>query len=218
MKNNKGFTLMELMAAIFIGGMVTAALVLVWKTASTQTSQGQRQTVMRNQVSNFQRQLYKDFYSADLITFPTANYNANASAEEGETIQQVATIILAGLKKAKRISDTEFQIMHRDPPQGPTKSFVYCVVNNQILRSESEEQYSAEFPVQDISSYGAALLTTCQNSGIPILTHFTLTEANITTNGIYTLSGYVRRVFPDVANTTPIYIEIEETLATQGGI
>ena len=62
MRNNKGFTLMELVAAIFIGGMVTAALVLIWKTASTQTSQGQRQTIIRNQVSNFQRQLYRDFF------------------------------------------------------------------------------------------------------------------------------------------------------------
>ena len=49
MRNEKGFTLMELMAAIFIGGMVTAALILIWKTASIQTSQGQRQTIRRNQ-------------------------------------------------------------------------------------------------------------------------------------------------------------------------
>ena len=98
MRNNKGFTLMELVAAIFIGGMVTAALVLIWKTASTHTTQGQRQTIIRNQISNFQRQLYKDFYSADVITFPTKTYNAQTSQN---------TVILAGVKKAKRLNDTQ---------------------------------------------------------------------------------------------------------------
>ena len=34
MKNNKGFTLMELLVAVFIGSMVTIALVSIWKAAT----------------------------------------------------------------------------------------------------------------------------------------------------------------------------------------
>ena len=68
MKNNKGFTLMELLVAMFIGSIVTTAIIFVWKTASLQTIQGQRHTIVQNQVSNFRRQLYLDFYNADIIT------------------------------------------------------------------------------------------------------------------------------------------------------
>lgn len=209
MKNNKGFTLMELTAAIFIGGMVTAALVLVWKTASTQTSQGQRQTIIRNQVSNFQRQLYRDFYSADIITFPEVSTTDTPS------------LILAGLKKAKRISSTQFQIL-RYAPQGPTKFFAYCLDSvsgtGVIKRIEQEVPYDVDNPTGNISDYMSGQLNNCRNDGRVVVSNFTLTLADITAGGNYSLRGSVRRTFDDVANTTPVYIEINETLAMKGGI
>lgn len=215
MRNNKGFTLMELVAALFIGGMVTAALVLVWKTASTQTSQGQRQTIMRNQVSNFQRQLYKDFYSADMITFPNATNSSGTN------------ILLAGLKKAKRISNTQFEILNL-APQGPTSYFVYCLDTESgatvIKRYAANLAYSDSNHIANMSSYGENLLSTCRGSGFTVLSNFSLTNATLTTtgsdpyNGQYTLRGSVSRVFKDVQSTTPIYIEIDETLMSQGGI
>lgn len=209
MKNNKGFTLMELTAAIFIGGMVTAALVLVWKTASTQTSQGQRQTIIRNQVSNFQRQLYRDFYSADIITFPEVNTT------------DTPDLILAGLKKAKRISSTQFQVL-RYAPQGPTIFFAYCLAyvgqTTVIKRLEQEVPYSVEDPTDNISDYMSGQLDNCRNDGRVILSNFTRTLADITPEGNYILKGSVTRTFDDAANTTPVYIEINETLAMKGGI
>ncbi len=219
MKNNKGFTLMELVAAIFIGGMVTAALVLVWKTASTQTSQGQRQTIMRNQVSNFQRQLYKDFYSADMITFPNAT-NPNGT-----------TVILAGLKKAKRLNNTQFQVLN-NAPQGPTSVFVYCLdtengvtVIKRYTDNLEYSNFSSSNYIANMSSYADNLLNTCKSQGASVLSHFSLSRANLlaTTgsdpyNGQYTLQGSVSRTFKDVQNTTPIYIKIDEILMSQGGI
>ena len=218
MRNNKGFTLMELVAALFIGGMVTAALVLVWKTASTQTSQGQRQTIMRNQVSNFQRQLYKDFYSADMITFPNATNSSGTN------------ILLAGLKKAKRISNTQFEVLNL-APQGPTSYFVYCLdtengatVIKRYAANLAHSSFSSSNYIANISSYGDNLLSTCRGSGFTVLSNFSLTSASLATtgsdpyNGQYTLKGSVSRVFKDVQSTTPIYIEIDETLMSQGGI
>ena len=206
MRNNKGFTLMELVAAIFIGGMVTAALVLVWRTASTQTSQGQRQTIIRNQVSSFQRQLYRDFYSADVITFPNANLPTGTN------------VLLAGLKKAKRISTTQFETL-RFAPQGPTSFFVYCLDNGNIRRLENNINYDVDNPIKNFSSYGDNLLTVCRNNGVSVLSNFTLVNASVdVSNGKYFLQGSVRRTFNDVQNTTPIYIEINETLISQGGI
>lgn len=70
MINKKGFTLVELLVAIFIGGMVTVALVSVWRGASMQTSQAMRQSVVRNNFSIFLRGLHKDITEADLILAP----------------------------------------------------------------------------------------------------------------------------------------------------
>jgi prepilin-type N-terminal cleavage/methylation domain-containing protein len=70
MRNRKGFTLMELLVALFIGGMVTIALVSVWRAVSIQTSQGQRQAIVRNNMSIFLRMLYKDLTEADVILYP----------------------------------------------------------------------------------------------------------------------------------------------------
>ena len=215
MRNNKGFTLMELVAAIFIGGMVTAALVLIWKTASTQTTQGQRQTIIRNQISNFQRQLYKDFYGADVITFPTKTYNAQTSQN---------TAILAGVKKAKRLNDTQIQIL-RDLPQGPSRYFVYCVPSGGGLIKRYESTITApENFIDNLSDYGSALTSTCINNGIDILPDFYLTSAKLektseTTEyaGQYSLKGYVKKTFTNVADTTPVYVEIDETLGSHNG-
>ena len=217
MKNNKGFTLMELLAALFIGGMVTGALVLVWKTASVQTSQGQRQTIIRNQVSSFVRHLYRDFYAADIIADPIIN-NSNPNI----------TILLTGLKKAKRIDETHYEpFAMGSSAEGPTKAFVYCLVNDrEIKRLEQIIYYDSDNPIQDLYPYGvshqSALATnlgaTCTSNGITVLRDFQLDLATRGTNGQYILRGVVQRTFADVTSTTPIRVEINETLVESGGI
>lgn len=217
MRNNKGFTLMELLAALFIGGMVTAALVLVWKTASVQTSQGQRQTIIRNQVSSFIRQIYRDFYAADIIADPPENTDDN-----------VLTVLLTGLKKARRINDLQYIPYHQNSnPEGPTKAFIYCLVNNStIKRYETVISYNASNPVETLYANGVELASTiatslgtiCSNNGTTVLTDFNLDKVKRGTDGQYSLRGVVRKTFKDVTGTTPIIVEINETLLESGGM
>ena len=204
--NNKGFTLMELVAAIFIGGMVTAALVLVWKTASLQTSQGQRQTIVRNQISNFQRQLYRDFYSADIITWPNANHNGGG-------------VILAGLQKAKQVSDTHFEPFLNAHPKGPTKFFIYCRQDRVIKRYEEEVGRIEENGevTKELDGYSSNYSNTCWSDGKIVLTDFIFESASITDGYKYNLKGTVEKTFENRKDVTPIYIVIDETLLKQGG-
>ncbi|MDR0646000.1 MAG: prepilin-type N-terminal cleavage/methylation domain-containing protein [Elusimicrobiota bacterium] len=76
MKNKNGFTLMELLVALFLSSMVTVALISIWRGASIQTSQGQRQAIIRNNMSIFLRSLYKDLTEADVILYPTSTGSA----------------------------------------------------------------------------------------------------------------------------------------------
>ena len=201
MRNNKGFTLMELVAAIFIGGMVTAALVLVWKVSSVQTSQNQRQTIIRNQLSNFQRQFYKDFYESDVITYPTTN-TSNAS-----------TMILAGIKKT-----SSFNLFTEKftSDVANTTAFYYCKSSNvstTILRYTESITTSGSL---DISDYGSDKLSACQSGGKVVLENFSLTNSSIE-GSLYNLQGRVQRTFDTAAGSTPINITVDEKLSNPGG-
>lgn len=66
----KGFTLMELLVSIFITGMVMLSLVAMWRSSSNQTSQAQRQSIIRNESTIFLRRLYSDFVSASVSIRP----------------------------------------------------------------------------------------------------------------------------------------------------
>ena len=72
MMTKKGFTLMELLVSIFITGMVMLALVAMWRTASNQTAQAQRQSVIKNENTIFLRRFYNDFVSASEVICPWA--------------------------------------------------------------------------------------------------------------------------------------------------
>lgn len=72
---DRGFTLMEVLVALFIGSMVTIALISMWKASSIQTAQAQRQTLVRNDISIFLRSFYLDFSESDEILCPHFNTN-----------------------------------------------------------------------------------------------------------------------------------------------
>jgi prepilin-type N-terminal cleavage/methylation domain-containing protein len=200
MRNNKGFTLMELVAAIFIGGMVTAALVLVWKVSSVQTSQNQRQTIIRNQLSNFQRQLYKDFYESDIITYPDSTHSGS-------------NMILAGIKKTSsfNLSTEKFT-----SDVANTTAFYYCKSSNvstTILRYTESITSSGE---QSISNYGSDKLSACRSGGKVVLEDFYPTNISIE-GSLYNLQGRVQRTFNTAAGSTPINITVDEKLSIPGG-
>lgn len=217
MRNEKGFTLMELMAAIFIGGMVTAALILIWKTASIQTSQGQRQTIIRNQISSFQRQLYKDFYSSDIIVSPNFGCCSNTPS-----------ILLSGIKKAKRIDAFHYEPFAQtgNVLEGPTKFYLYCynLEKQTIHRYEQTIGLDTDNPqpslyINDSPDHGFTenFLDPCL-SGTVVLRNFRLESVERTDEGNYSLRGRVVRTFADLANTTPIVVSVNETLLETGGI
>ncbi len=217
MRNEKGFTLMELMAAIFIGGMVTAALILIWKTASIQTSQGQRQTIIRNQISSFQRQLYKDFYSSDIIVSPNFGCcDPNVSV----------SILLSGIKKAKRIDALHYEPFAQtgNVLEGPTKVYLYCYNEDEltIRRYEQTIGLDTDNPqpslyINDDTGFTENFLNACQ-TGTVVLRNFYLDNVERTETGKYSLQGKVVRTFADLANTTPIVVSVNETLLETGGI
>ena len=200
MRNNKGFTLMELVAAIFIGGMVTAALVLVWRVSSVQTSQNQRQTIIRNQLSNFQRQLYKDFYESDVITFPDSTHSGGS-------------MILAGIKKTDNLdlSNKTFA------SNGNTTAFYYCQKpfssHIKILRYTEPITTSGLLNIDD---YGSSKLSACRSGGKVVLERFYPTNISIA-GSLYNLQGTIRRTFNTAAGSTPIYITVDEKLSNPGG-
>lgn len=219
MRNEKGFTLMELMAAIFIGGMVTAALILIWKTASIQTSQGQRQTIIRNQISSFQRQLYKDFYSSDIIVSP--NFGC---CDPHVSV----SILLSGIKKAKRIDALHYEPFAQtgNVLEGPTKVYLYCYNEDEltIRRYEQTIGLDTDNPqpslyINDDPDHGFTenFLNACQ-TGTVVLRNFYLDNVERTETGKYSLQGKVVRTFADLANTTPIVVSVNETLLETGGI
>jgi prepilin-type N-terminal cleavage/methylation domain-containing protein len=111
MTNKKGFTLMELLVAVFIGSMVTIALVSVWKAASMQTSEGQRQTIVRNNLSIFARGLHRDITEADVILFPTS------------TLTNSGSTLLVGAYNV--IRDDEKVNVYKSA-LGPSNYFAYC--------------------------------------------------------------------------------------------
>lgn len=220
MRNEKGFTLMELMAAIFIGGMVTAALILIWKTASIQTSQGQRQTIIRNQISSFQRQLYKDFYSSDIIVSP--NFGCC------DISTNTPSILLSGIKKAKRIDALHYEPFAQtgNVLEGPTKVYLYCYKKEEqtIHRYEQTIGLDTDNPqpslyINDDPDHGFTenFLEPCLR-GTVVLRNFDLDSVERTDAGKYSLQGRVVRTFADLANTTPIVVSVNETLLETGGI
>ena len=85
---------MELLVAVFIGSMVTIALVSIWKAASLQTSSGQRQSVIRNNLSMFLRGIHKDITEADVIIYPT------------KVLTSEPNILIVGFRNARKVGDT----------------------------------------------------------------------------------------------------------------
>ena len=214
MRNNKGFTLMELLAAIFIGGMVTAAMILIWKVASIQTGQGQRQTIIRNQISNFERQLYKDFQEADVITFPNDQLPIVYTSTN--------SLILAGLKHVQPANAGDFYVL----PDHDAQFFAYCIevvanspsVIKKTTGTIAFDSNSSTNNTYSLSAYASeTLLSNCRNGGRAILSDFTLTNVNLNSNGIYTFEGYYRRIFSNGRETTPINIEVKNKFYNHGG-
>ena len=83
MKNNKGFTLTEVLLAVMIVGVVGVALAALTGAAVRESSIGRTRMMLRNQLSSAMRQLRQDVHLSSKIS--------GCSGSFGFTLQQDAT-------------------------------------------------------------------------------------------------------------------------------
>lgn len=73
MKNNKGFTLMEILLAAFIVGIIGVALAALTTAAVRETGVARTRTMLRHQLSVALRQLRQDIEQADVVRMTSEN-------------------------------------------------------------------------------------------------------------------------------------------------
>ena len=213
MKNAKGFTLMELLVAVFIASMVTIALMTVWKASSMQTSQGQRQSIIRNNLSIFMRALHRDITEADLILAPESGSSGG--------------LIVAARNAYIMKEGSNYYIMpntisySRDPEGAQIESepilFSYCQEGRTIRRSgdialkelpkESLEKSALITSAEESCSSGKIYMDYIADSGFDIST-----DDNIN----YTVEVIVHKDF-EGSETPPVHIETTKTFIKAGG-
>lgn len=213
MNNRKGFTLMELLVAVFIASMVVIALMTVWKASSMQTSQGQRQSIIRNNLSIFMRALHRDITEADLILAPDKNTS-------GALIVAVRNAYL--VKRGSNYYVEPNTISYTQDPGGPQiesepVAFAYCLEGNTIRRS-------AEIPLKELSTDSLEKLTLISNaesacsSGRIYMDYIVSNGFDVSTddNINYTVSLIVHKDFEGSENP-PVHIEMSKTFIKAGG-
>ncbi len=200
MKNNKGFTLMELLVAVFIGSMVTIALVSIWKAASLQTSSGQRQSVIRNNLSMFLRGIHKDLTESDVIIYPT------------KLLTSEPNTLLVGFRNARKVGDTiEPKNTNLAAFVPASQYFAYCYdsAKKRVLRRESN--YPATKTISDFLSD----LGSC--SGSNVMDNVDAKPTISTGDNInYDVAIRIHKDFND--KTPPVHIEFERKFIISGGV
>lgn len=200
MKNNKGFTLMELLVAVFIGSMVTISLVSIWKAASLQTSSGQRQSVIRNNLSMFLRGIHKDLTEADVIIYPT------------KLLTSEPNILLVGFRNARKVGDTI------EPKNSNLTSFIpssqyfaYCYDSTKKRVLKRESNYPATKTISDFLSD----LGDCSGSNVMdnVDSKPTISTGD---NVNYDIAIRIHKDFND--KTPPVHIEFERKFIISGGV
>lgn len=214
MRNNKGFTLMELLVAVFIASMVTVALVTIWKAASIQTSQGQRQTMIRNNLSILMRSLHRDITEADLVLAP---YGAGQS---GALIVMARNAHLDSFGSARWVVRPEVSSLGGTPDDGKYESdptvIAYCLNGSTVRRTQTpltESKKDDELVTE---------LSTACNSGKVYMDYTTSFNVSTSDNINYKVEIIIHKDFAaDAATansqTPPIHIEMENTFTKAGG-
>ena len=100
MKNNKGFTLTEVLLAALIVGVMGMALAALTTSATREGGTGRTKMVLRNQLSGALRQLRQDIHGATSISFPSGKliqieqdsaYRAGPDSDTNTIVYQLVT-------------------------------------------------------------------------------------------------------------------------------
>lgn len=213
MKNNKGFTLMELLVAVFIASMVTIALMTIWKASSMQTSQGQRQSIIRNNLSILMRTLHRDLTEADLILAPS-------SGQSGGLIVAARNAYLT--KEGSNYYVMPNTVSYSKDPEGVQIEsepivFAYCQEGNTIRRSSEIALKELSKSQLDKDSLVSSLESEC-SSGRIYMDYVPSSGFEVSTsdNINYTVSIVVHKNF-EGSETPPVHIEMEKIFTKAGG-
>lgn len=197
MTGSKGFTLMELLVAVFIGSMVTISLVSIWKGASLQTSQGQRQSIIRNNLSLFLRGIHKDITESDVILYP------NTALSEGSAL-------LVCVKNAHKDNSLIVPSTNWFIPE--SKYFSYCLDTSNANDHKVRRKEGLVGGAQSITDF-LANIGDC--AGTVVMDNVSAIKVTTTDNVNYNLDIQIHRDFAD--KTTPIHIEFQTKFVTAGG-
>lgn len=223
MRSKKGFTLMELLVAVFIASMVTLALVTIWKAASIQTSQGQRQAIIRNNLSILMRALHRDITESDLILAPTSS---NASGAAIVMVRNGHLVNIGGWKVAppEVPSYTKF-VEDGIKDESDPVAFSYCLSGSaesgyKIKRSPDyylqSEELQTPGEIVDLLTSGES---SCDSASARTYMDYVVNNGfSVSTSDDvnYTVSIIITKVFAN-SETPPIHIEIEKTFTKAGG-
>lgn len=213
MKNNKGFTLMELLVAVFIASMVTIALMTIWKASSMQTSQGQRQSIIRNNLSILMRALHRDITESDLILAPS-------SGQSGGLIVAARNAYLT--KEGASYYVMPNTVSYSKDPEGvqiesEPIAFAYCQEGNTVRRSSEISLKELDKGSLERDSLVSSLESEC-SSGRIYMDYVPSSGFDISTsdNINYTVSIIVHKNF-EGSETPPVHIEMEKVFTKAGG-
>jgi prepilin-type N-terminal cleavage/methylation domain-containing protein len=218
MRNKNGFTLMELLVALFIGSMVTVALVSVWRAASIQTSQGQRQAIVRNNMSIFLRMFYKDLTEADIVLYPTGIGSiTGVLLMSGYNIKRIGGDVAPG-----RASENELF------ENSVVRTYVLDSAKHRICLNENRSPFRAPFDESlTLDATTAAVLVSpistfiSNNSGVGtcnrvVMDNVNSAEVEVTpSNGTYQVKINIFRDFG--GNAVPVNINFKRIFTAAGG-
>lgn len=210
MKNNKGFTLMELLVAVFISSMVTIALVTIWKASSMQTSQGQRQSIIRNNLSILMRAIHRDITEADLLLAPSG-----LAGQEGNIIVLARNAYLSKEGGANYYAIPNLMSYTKDPMGVEIESeavyFAYCLQGTKIKRS-SDKPFTTKQTVSDLIS---DIEEDCEN-GKTYMDYVTGFNVETDDDINYSVDIIVHKNFEN-SDTPPIHLEMSKIFTKAGG-
>lgn len=213
MKNNKGFTLMELLVAVFIASMVTIALMTIWKASSMQTSQGQRQSIIRNNLSILMRALHRDITESDLILAPSSGQSGGliVAARNAYLTKEGASYYVMP-NTVSYSKDPEGVQIESDPI-----AFAYCQEGNTVRRSSEISLKELDKDSLKRDSLVSSLESEC-SSGRIYMDYVPSSGFDISTsdNINYTVSIIVHKNF-EGSETPPVHIEMEKVFTKAGG-
>jgi len=213
MRNNKGFTLMELLVAVFIASMVTVALVTIWKAASIQTSQGQRQTMVRNNLSILLRALHRDITESDLVLAPYQGSSGECNGQEGSLVVMARNAHLESVGVTKIVSKPNVGLSESAKLESDPTVIAYCLNNNAVRRIEIA---LPEDTADRLAETLVCSLSSACNSGKIYMDYTSVFNVSTNDNINYNINIVVHKDF-DNSQTPPINIEVNRTFTKAGG-